>query len=133
MASGRNRGRESIRGRPTREPKYSSIPTTYDGVRYPSKLEARVAQELDLLRRAVNPRCRVVDIERQPLVTFASGVKWRVDFLVTLADGRRVWVEAKGKELEPFRIKRALFAHEYPNERLVVVKDGDDVSRLLED
>ncbi len=112
--------------------KWRAQPTFYNGVRYDSKLEARVAQELDLLRYADNPRVRVVSVKHPAPVTFDCDVTWKVDFYVTLADGRCVWVEAKGKELEPFRIKRALFAHEYPDERLVVVKDGDDLSKLLE-
>lgn len=86
----------------------------YNGRAYDSKFEASVAKELDTLRKAANPRERVVDVEPQHKVEIRSPItdklicRYYVDFRVEYADGHIELIEAKGHRTEVFRLKLKL-------------------------
>jgi len=48
---------------------------------------------------------------REP-VQFASGIKWKVDFLVMTNNGEGYFVETKGVKTEAYRLKLKLYKHE---------------------
>jgi hypothetical protein len=78
---------------------------TADG--FPSKLEAAVYQMLLLREKAGE----ITNIRRQHLVRFPCGPGWKVDFSFTdCATGETVYCEAKGQELETYRLKKGMFA-----------------------
>lgn len=71
--------------------KYRNIPTVIDGIRYDSKLEARCAVELDLLKRCGE----ILWIVRQVNFDLEGGVKYRCDFLVVKPSGVQI-IDATG-------------------------------------
>ena len=78
---------------------------TADG--FPSKLEASVYQMLLLREKAGE----IKNIRRQHAVQFACGPRWKVDFSFTdCATGETVYCEAKGAELETYRLKKRMYA-----------------------
>jgi hypothetical protein len=102
--------------------KYGAKKTVWNGRKYDSKLEAGVAQEIEVLRKAGE----VVSVE--PQRTFVlygkNGGKicsHRVDFLLTFKDGHQEVWEAKGVATEVWRLKRNLFEDNYPNISYVVI------------
>jgi hypothetical protein len=106
--------------------KFNASKARYGDVVYHSKLEARVAQQLDALRNAKNPAERVVNVSRQvsvPLVVNGTTVAtWKIDFRVDYANGTTKFIEAKGFETADYRIKRNLFEALYPDETLEIVR-----------
>lgn len=96
--------------------KYFAKKTVYNGIEYPSQLEARTAQRLDLMRRATNFHDRVTKVERQhEFVLIHPPIKYKADFLVHFADGRiEVW-EAKGFETKEWRKRKKLMAQQFPH------------------
>ena len=100
-----------VAARPVRlapPPKYRNRPTTVDGIRFASALEARQWGRLRLLALAG----RVVQIERQPrfpLVVNGYPVGTYVaDFRVTYADGTVAVQDCKGVRTPLYRLKRKL-------------------------
>lgn len=88
--------------------KYNNVSTVYNGRRYDSKLEARVARDLDLELKAgkytaVEPQfriklyCYLPNGEKLYLWTYIC------DFRCTKPDGSYVLVEAKGKRMQRYR------------------------------
>lgn len=108
--------------KPKKKPnKYHAIKQEHNGIRYDSKFEARVAADLDYQLRCG----AITSIERQVRFNFiVNGVKlkhyWLCDFLVTLPDGSRKAIEAKGFPTPVWQIKRALFEVLYPDIQLEV-------------
>lgn len=93
--------------------KYGNKKTEYNGRKYDSKLEARIAQELDLRMKAgefteIEPQYRIKlyvylpDGKRADLFTYIC------DFKCTKPDGSYLLVEAKGHVTEKYRIKRKI-------------------------
>lgn len=83
--------------------KYNSVKTA-DG--FPSKLEASVYQQLLLREKAGEIR----DIRRQHSFRFPCGPSWKIDFsFIDCASGDTVYCEAKGAELEVYRLKKRMF------------------------
>lgn len=111
---------------PKKRNKYGAESTTYDGNRYDSRKEAAYAATLDMLRKAKIPSERVKSYERQvriPLeVNGVTVAHWRIDFVVTYADGSVRYEEVKGYETPEYRIKRRLFEAIYPERELKVIK-----------
>jgi Protein of unknown function (DUF1064) len=98
-----------------RSTKYGAQKTVWNGRKYDSKLEAGVAQEIELLSKAGE----VVKVE--PQKTFPLYAKngaricnHRVDFLLTFKDGHQEVWEAKGMATEIWRLKRLMFEDNYP-------------------
>jgi hypothetical protein len=111
--------------------KYNASKTTFNGRRYDSKLEARVAQELDLRKKAgefveVEPQFRIKlyvylpDGKRADLFTYVC------DFKCTRSDGSFLLVEAKGVETDLFRVKKRIldlvWLPEHPEYEYEIVK-----------
>lgn len=97
--------------------KYNNIKTKVDGFTFDSKAEASRYQELKLLRQAG----AIQYFNRQPSFLFNSGIRYIADFMVCDNDGQ-VWVEdVKGVETQAFKIKKAMFANEYPYLELIII------------
>lgn len=93
--------------------KYGAKKTEYNGRRYDSKLEARVAQELDLRMKAgefveVIPQYRIKLYVYLPDGKPADLFTYICDFRCEKPDGSFLLVEAKGKETELFRVKKRI-------------------------
>lgn len=126
------------RARGHRAHKYGAKPTTVDGIKFPSRKEARRYQELRLLERAGE----ITHLERQPVfpivirgtqVRYPSGIglEYRADFrYFDCRRGRMVVEDVKGVRKSPrppgvkkprhegtdtdaAKIKRAIVAHLY--------------------
>lgn len=122
--------------------KYGAEPTVYKGKKYPSKLEAAVAQQLDLLRSAANPDERVFECYEQiPFVlvdksSAGRAVTYVADFVVRLGEyehERCLVIEAKGKETPVWRLKCRLFHEKYPDADLRVVKKPEEVIAIAQE
>lgn len=82
--------------------KFNAMPT--DG--FPSKLEASVYQTLLLREKAGEIR----NIQRQHSFQFPCGPRWKIDFsFEECTTGETVYCEAKGAEVETYRLKRNMF------------------------
>lgn len=93
--------------------KYGAKKTEYNGRRYDSKLEARVAQELDLRMKAgefteIIPQFRIKLYVYLPDNKPAYLFTYICDFRCEKPDGSFLLVEAKGKETELFRVKKRI-------------------------
>lgn len=96
--------------------KYKNKVTVYNGVKYDSQKEANYARKLDMLKHAVLPHEKVAEWKRQVVYKFKiNGVfvcSYRLDFLVTYADGRVEHIDVKGRRAgapwEMYKIKKAL-------------------------
>lgn len=110
-----------------RRGKYNNARTEFAGAIYDSKLEAKLAQKLELMKKAIGPdRDRPVDVKRQQsieLVVNGSLIcRYRCDFVITFADGHTEYWEAKGLETPEWKLKEKLFRALFPERRLVVVR-----------
>jgi hypothetical protein len=90
--------------------KYGAVKTTYDGVKYDSKKEAGYAAKLDQLKRCFNASEKVIGVRRQvpfPIVVEGKHIcTYKLDFLVTYADGRIEHVDVKGVRTGVYIIKK---------------------------
>jgi hypothetical protein len=97
----------------TKGSKYGAKKTVYGGRRYDSKLEARVAQELDL-RKASGEFITIVPQFRIKLYVYLPDNKpaflftYICDFCCERPDGSFLLVEAKGMETSLFRVKKRI-------------------------
>jgi hypothetical protein len=93
--------------------KYGNKRTEFNGYKYMSKFEAKVAQELDLRMKAgeftevenqyrIKLYCYLPDGSKADLFTYVC------DFRCTKPDGSYLLVEAKGAVTELYRTKRKL-------------------------
>jgi len=93
---------------PGAKSKYRSVKTECDGIIFDSKREAAYYADLMLQIKAGT----VKSVERQ--VNFSLDVNgvhvctYRLDFLVTMADGTMRYVEVKGYKTPAYKIKRKL-------------------------
>lgn len=93
--------------------KFNAKSTIYNGRRYDSKLEAKVAQELDLRMKAgefieVIPQYRIKLYVYLPDNKKADLFTYICDFKCTKPDGSYLLVEAKGMETELFKVKKRI-------------------------
>jgi hypothetical protein len=92
------------------ELKYHNQPTEYAGRRYASKRESVHAQMLDAMRRAEDPRQRVIAVlpqYRMPLkVNDVLVCTYVCDFYVSFADGHREFHEVKGFKTKEYILKK---------------------------
>lgn len=111
--------------------KYNAIKTTYNGRRYDSKLEARVAQDLDLRKKAgefveIIPQYRIKLYVYLPDGKKADLFTYICDFKCERPDGSFLLVEAKGKETETFRTKKRIldlvWLPDHPNYEYEIIK-----------
>lgn len=92
--------------RPRYNGKYGNRRTEYNGTWYDSQKEADHAKDLDALRNAVNPRDRVVSVERQTKYDLVIRTSYIADFVVTYADGRTEVQDVKGYRTREYLRKR---------------------------
>lgn len=96
--------------------KFNAKRTVYAGVTYDSKKEARYAAQLDMQRKAEDPRIRVVGVARQvryKIVVNGTLIgTYVLDFLVRYADNHKEHIDVKGLRTgaayELFRLKKKL-------------------------
>jgi len=93
--------------------KFGAKKTEYNGRKYDSKLEARVAQELDLRMKSgefieVTPQFRIKLYVYLPDNKKADLFTYVCDFRCTRPDGSYLLVEAKGMETSLFRVKKRI-------------------------
>jgi hypothetical protein len=100
--------------------KHGNAPTTRDGIRFDSKLEAQYYDYLRLLIAAGE----VSYFLRQVPLELTAGVTYRVDFMVVFTDGRHEYHEVKGHVTEVSRIKMRQAQALYPI-TLRVIRRGD--------
>lgn len=81
---------------------------TCNGVTYASKAEMLYHQHLRGAALAIG----MEQIETQPTIKFACGVKYRPDFKLTYLGGSVEYVDVKGVETAEFKIKCKLWASE---------------------
>lgn len=63
-----------------------------------------------LLRRQLAGEIR--DIKRQQCIDLGFTIKWKIDFSFALCDsGETVFAEAKGAEMDDYRLKLKLYRH----------------------
>jgi hypothetical protein len=89
--------------------KYGAKKQTYNGVKYDSTFESKVAEDLDWQLKAGE----LVEIKRQVKIAMhVNGVfitNYYVDFRTVDRHGQVTYVEAKGIETKDFLIKKRLF------------------------
>lgn len=82
--------------------KYGAEPVVVDGIRFPSKREARRYGDLLRLRAAGV----VLWFARQATFDLPGGVAYRCDFVVAWKDGRVTVEDAKGMATTEYKLKR---------------------------
>lgn len=82
--------------------KHRARATYFNGIRFPSKLQAKHCQQLDLLKAGGIVKFYLREIR----FDLPGGTHHRLDWLVVLMDERLVWAESKGRDLRPGQIKR---------------------------
>jgi len=93
--------------------KYGNKRTEYNGRKYDSKYEARIAQELDLRMKAgefveITPQFPIKLYVYLPDGSKAHIFKYICDFKCEKPDGSFLLVEAKGHITETYRIKKKI-------------------------
>lgn len=100
--------------------KFKAKPTNYDGFRYDSKLEARYANHLDMLKKSGE----VLFYLRQVPLHLAPGSTYRLDFMVFYKDETVELIDVKGMDTPLSKAKRQIAEDIYPV-TIKVVKKGD--------
>ena len=102
--------------------KYSNKKTSYKGIIYDSKKEAKRAYELDMMQRAglIHNLERQKSFELQPSFKVngktVRAITYIADF-VYIKDGKTIVEDVKGSKktlTEVYRIKKKLFLYRYP-------------------
>ena len=111
--------------------KYNARKTEYNGVVYDSKLEAKLAADIDLLWKTN----ALAYLERQKLFRLigfngSSICNHIVDFHIVFNDGHEEVWEAKGVATPDWIIKRKLFIDNYPNIKYVVHSTNKKLKKL---
>jgi prepilin-type processing-associated H-X9-DG protein len=94
---------------------------------YDSKAEANYASQLDLQRKAIVARYRVVDVKLQPVFVLQekpNRITYRADFNVLYADGHREIVDVKGIQTPVFRLKLKMMKAKYPDVNVILIGKG---------
>uniref|UniRef100_A0A6H2A2D7 DUF1064 domain-containing protein n=1 Tax=viral metagenome TaxID=1070528 RepID=A0A6H2A2D7_9ZZZZ len=95
---------------PIKPTKYHAVLEECDGIKFQSKKEARYYQELKVRVFAGE----VAYFLRQVPFELAGGVKYRVDFMEILNDGRIRYVDVKGFRTPTYKMKRRMVEACYP-------------------
>lgn len=100
---------------------------TYNGTVYMSKLESRYRAHLDILKKAANPKEKVLKIEEQVpfeiIINDHKICKYLLDFKVTYQD-RTEYVDVKGIKTDIYKLKKKLVEACYPI-KIKEVKKGE--------
>jgi len=90
--------------------KFHAKPTTRDGIKFDSQLEAKYYDQMVLAQRAGD----LLFFLRQVPIHLPGGVKLVVDFVEFWDDGNVVFTDVKGMETESFKAKRRMVESLYP-------------------
>lgn len=90
--------------------KFGAIRTELDGIKFPSKLEAKWYEHFKLKQVAGE----VLFFLRQVPLHLSGGVRYVIDFLVFNVDGSCRFVEVKGFDTAMGKMKRKLAEAAYP-------------------
>jgi hypothetical protein len=96
--------------RPPLRHKFHAKPVELDGIKFPSKLEARRYGELKVLQAAGE----VLFFLRQVAFHLPGGVRYVCDFEIFWADGRVTFEDAKGMATDTYKLKRRQVEALYP-------------------
>lgn len=110
--------------------KYGAVAVIHNGRRFASKLEASIAQVLELLQS----QKKITILAYQPkfeLTPKPNKITYVGDFLILDRLMRRVVVDAKGVETATFRLKKKLMAHFHPNTPVWIIKKGSELVELI--
>ena len=101
--------------------KMHNTPTIKDGVKFPSKLEARYNDVLvyQLKQGLIAGYCR------QAIFDLSPGVTYRTDFIVFKLDGTYEVIETKGRWTEGAKIKYRLYKEKFTKVNHVIESKGD--------
>jgi len=98
--------------------KYKAVQVETDGIKFPSKLEARYYEQLKIRKRSGE----VVLFLMQVPFRLPGGVFYRVDFVEFLANGTVRFIDTKGKDTQESINKRKQVEAEYPPVKIEIVK-----------
>ena len=90
--------------------KFNAKAVTKNSIRYDSKLEAKLASKLDIMKQ----QGEVLFYLRQVPFDLPGGIKYRCDFQVFYTNGEVEFLDAKGIETELFRVKKKQVEEKYP-------------------
>lgn len=107
--------------------KYKAKPTMYGGRRYASKLEAKRAQQLDLLVKAGKKKSWKPQVSMPLFTTDTNGVqievgKYIIDFKVYDTDGSYHYEEVKGYPTPLWKLKHKIWTLANPDEVIIVIR-----------
>ena len=102
--------------------KYGAVKAEINGIKFDSKAEAEYFSKLLLAKKAGE----ITEIILQPEYTLQEAytrengekvraIRYRADFLITLADGSQQVIDVKGKKTKEYIIKRKMLLRKYPN------------------
>ena len=116
--------------------KYNNTKTLYNGIKFDSKLEARIFKELERLKEIdqIQFIALQVNYELQEKYVNVAGKKirnisYKADFVV-IKDSVEYVIDAKGLITPMFNLKRKMFEYRY-NKILHVVKSNKSLKELL--
>ena len=98
--------------------KYNAVPVEADGIKFPSKLEARYYEYLKLRKRIGE----VVVFLMQVPFRLPGGVFYRVDFVEFRADGTTHFIDTKGRDTQDSINKRKQVEELYAPIKIEIVK-----------
>ena len=90
--------------------KFNAVQTEYDGIKFPSKKEAKFYKELKLRRDA----SEVLFFLRQVPFHLDGGIKYVVDFVIFWTNGTVSFVDVKGYKTSGYIMKKRLVEAKYP-------------------
>ena len=96
--------------------KFNAKPTVKNGLKFPSKAEARRYDQL----MAMKVLGHISFFLRQVPFDLPGGITYRADFLIFWSDGTCTVEDVKGYETQEFKIKRKLLESTYPIELEIV-------------
>ncbi|MCP4709869.1 MAG: DUF1064 domain-containing protein [Planctomycetes bacterium] len=99
--------------------KYNARKVQRDGHAFDSQLEAEYWDILQILKKTGS----ILDVQHHPpAVKFECGIGWRIDYLVTNYQGEEYYVEVKGLATTDYKLKLALYKHEFDTPLFVVAR-----------
>ena len=102
--------------------KFGNVATSYGGVVYASKFEARYARELDLRVKAKDIKKWESQVKMPIVVNGKKICTYIIDFLIIHNDGKKEYIEVKGMMTSTASLKIKLFRALHPDLILTVVR-----------
>ena len=117
--------------------KYNNTKTLYNGIKFDSKLEARIYKELERLKEIDQIQFLALQVpyELQEKYVNVAGKKirsinYKADFVV-IKDSVEYVVDIKGMITPMFKLKKKMFEYKY-NKILHIVKSNKGLRELLQ-